>query len=451
MATLSTAADGASREMAKFLCPELGISCYGVLVRTKFGAKFKGIADGLNVENQRAFTRLGELRGSASQSGPVWVSQLIFRNAEIIVDGTRPSSVEIDAGVVISGEFDPRERLVNSVSASLPLSHWLIEDRFVRSTVEHESNAIVSKAPIRNEPIVLAIADGAEVRLEYPSTIGRNVSYRERLLVHFSEPVSSDRADAILDATLLLISVITQVECRPASRDYVAETGGRVERATRRTRESNSQLRQFSDWLAWPGRIANLLGRMLPSWICSVREQQVCTMVKQFVSTIDEKGFVENTFLSYCQSFEGLNRHRTGDDRASAEIDERLTESLLEKAKELGMNSKLRRRLQKAIRDASSRTLEDRLARVFDPQPQCVVDKLVSRPNLFAEVAARRNQLSHGSAEGIVQDAEDFARLKVESVVVRVLCLAEVLKLGGLPDEDVKQLLGVDSRMKHCR
>jgi len=433
------------REYVRLHVEDLGITLFGELKRRRDGrVVFIGIADGLTKDNPRALSRKLELSGFSNRSGRIWIKDLIFRETAIHSDISRPSTVKIFARALYSGSFDPRSTLVSCVTAKLPTSQWLSDRRLKKHDYNHSSkeHVIIASGPI--EPIVLYADNEVVIEINHFASVGEHINHEERLSVNSIQSGTSERADFFLDAICLLISVLTQARCWPKTREYWRYKSNKHERARRRTWVEKQDQTDFMDWLRLPGQIIETIMKMFPQWIVSLKNPETATLIRYFVSAANKKGYPEDRFLGFCQCFEGLNQLRVADVNPFPECSVEMLTRLAERAKELGTNSAFRRKLKRAFDYSISPTLEDRLRGVFDKPPYCIQDKLNKNPKLFAEIANRRNQISHGSTDAAINTQFDYDQLLREMSVVRALCLAEVLLLGGMALSEISEIVCLD-------
>jgi len=207
----------------------------------------------------------------------------------------------------------------------------------------------------------------------------------------------------------------------------------------------------FTDWLVLPGKIIATLQEMLPHWIPAIRQATSRTLIWQFVNATNRDGYAEDDFLALCQCFEGLSAHRIGHASSIPGCDIHTLLHINNSAKALGLNKAVRGKIRKAFEDVTRMTLEDRLRKVFETPPFHIQELMRRRPDIHKEIARRRNQLAHGSTEGTIKIQTDFERLLTETAVIRTLCLAEILFLGGMTAKQTADIVGFDIKLKHTR
>jgi hypothetical protein len=336
------------------------------------------------------------------------------------------------------------------LSIALPTSIWLSDRRIKDQRVDHSTKSMVVTAPLQTESIGLFSDENCAIKIDHLGSFGEQIDYRETISVEFKNEGTSEDADLLLDALCLLVSVITQARCWPPKRNYYKHDGD-FQEARRHSWIDKQNPTTFYDWLELPGKIIDLIRQILPGWICAVRNPRAGMLIRHFVTAANNNGYAETAFLAFCQCFEGLNTQRIGDYAATPACDAQIMSQINDAAKNLGLNSAFRRRVRKAFEDAMKLTLEERLKNTLPNTPFCIQEVMRSRPNIYAEIARRRNQLSHGSTNGIIRTQADFEQLLTETAVLRALCLAEVLLLAGMQADQVAEMIRSDIKMKYLR
>jgi len=439
-------------EYLRIRIEDVGITLFGEIKRRKDGqAIFTGIADGLTSENHHLLYRHNEISGHSNKNGRIWLRDLIFREMTISGDDSAPNPIKVLARTAYMGDFDPRASPIAAATVELPTSIWLSDRRIKEQRVDHSTKSMVITAPLKNEPIILFSDDRFSLEINHHGSFGEHVDYNEKIHVKFKAQGTSDEADLILDALCLLVSVLTQARCWPIERTYWALKGDRRDKAQRYAWIDKQVPTNFTDWLVLPGKIIATLQEMLPHWIPAVRQATSQTLIWQFVNAANKDGYAEDDFLALCQCFEGLSAHRIGQVSTIPGCDTKALVHINNSAKAIGLNKAVRGKIRKAFEDATRMTLEDRLRKVFDTPPFCIQEVMRHRPDIHKEIARRRNQLSHGSTEGTIKTQADFERLVTETAVIRTLCLAEILFLGGLTAEQTARMVGLDIKRKHTR
>jgi hypothetical protein len=408
---------------------------------------FTGVADGLSPENGHILYRHHEISGYANKGGHIWLKDLIFKQITTYGDSTL-GAVKVFARTMYAGDFDPRTEPIHAATMDLPTSIWLSDRRIKEQRVDHSTKSMVIVAPIRVDPIELHSDEHASIKINHLSSFAEHIDYRETVSVDFKQAGTSEEADLRLDALCLLVSVLTQARCWPVKRIYWKDENY-DQRAERYSWVDKQAPTELFNWLALPGRIITVLRQMLPVWITAMRHPHTGMLIRKFVNAANNKGYVEADFLAICQCFEGLSVNRIGHQSEVPGCDSKTLSRINDTAKDLGLNTVIRRRVRKAFEDATRLTLEERLKKALVATPFCIQEIMRRRPNIYTEIARRRNQLSHGSTEGVVQSQTDFERLLTETAVIRALSLAEILRLGGLPEQKVAEMVNQDIVMKY--
>lgn len=438
------------REYVRIPIDDIGITLFGDIKRRRDGqAVFNGIAHGLTNQNHQGLRRHLQLHGYSNKHGRIWLRDLIFRQMFISGDDSAPSAIQLLARTAYMGDFDPRSAPIERVTAELPTSHWLSDRTIKQRQFDRSTNSHIITAPIQVEPIKLFTDGHLALELNHFGSFDEHVNFRETISVEFQNGGTSEDADLAMDGLCLLVAVLTQARCWPMERTYWRFESTEHERARRFTWMEKQKPTPFTDWLMLPGAIVEAVQRMLPDWIKAIKDPQVGTLIRHFVTATNKNGYIEEKFLALCQCFEGLNKARLDNEPASSRCDIGVLKEINEKAKSLGLNSDFRRKIKKSFEDAAKMTLEDRLRKVFNASPLCIQQVMEKHPRILEEVAKRRNQLSHGSTDGAIKTQEEFNRLLTETAVIRVHCLAEILFLGGISAEAAESIVCLDLDAKY--
>jgi hypothetical protein len=440
---------GTNENLVRLIDPASGIVISGRLEFLSDGtAEVKGVAEGLTVENYQEI-RPSDVRGQSLRWGGVWLSRIYNFQPSISSDPSLPAIVRLRAIETYLGDFDPRESQIHGVRSSLGDLASLFHFR-PYTNQEIVNRSLTRTYKLSEPPLTLFEGDGIEISLEHLINFGEQVTYKQMLCAEFKNGIAAKLASDQFDSACLLISVLTQSYVVPRTIKYV-NSDAKFATEKRALRRRPTPLDPY-DWLTDQDGIIALLRKGLVSWMKALAAAELRVLVQWFMTAAHATRTVESKFLLFCQCFEELNRMRIGRCQFDEEVFKSDIEGPMLKAVQsldaTWVTSDMRGRLRAAVKGANDWRLRDRIEQTLNKLPRLKQTVKRGINDIRMRLERRRNALSHGDPLGGVTDQADHDCLLQEISVIRALCLAELLMIAGIEDQEADQLVLQDTEMK---
>ena len=435
-------------EHVKIDIPELKVTLLGRLRNEEDGrCVIEGLISGPKLSHGRELFDCHELIGVSDTVGDFWLSNVNFTRVSIPSNVDAPSTFEMVAYLRFFGHFDPREQTVATIEAEIKSEHPLCSDDPIVDKPNIAANCITRSYPISPDSIVLYEEDDKRISLDRRGTFSTTIQYREIISISFGKRIEVNTADQDLDAVFLLLSILTQTNLSPKVRDYYLEREVPLVYAHRQEVVIASESVPPFQWITDYHDIVPFLRNHLPFWMDEVRTDDRHQLVRNFIHSAERK-YIESKFLALCQCFEGLNRLRVENGEPSIQLDEPQIRKLDAAAKEIGLKKNIRSKLKHVLQQATSPALEQRLSRTLGGIGWIESHLTRDRKQRYAEVARRRNLISHGEIDGQVRSQQSFEDIIECIAIVRAACLAEILHLAGVPFGAMSNYLAKDNEVR---
>lgn len=417
--------------------PEEDLIVYGQMHSTEREITVEGIAEGLDQHSAR-FLNFKELSGFSNRGGPFWLERILVPSSTVSVDPRLPSTIVLKAYTLYSGAFDPRCTPIASAEIALTDLPSLAFN--------------ATKQEGMNEPPLFA--SGSEILCETDDyVLELSGSFEDdfnltaqHLSVRFHESRAHTFALKLLDQAACLLQLLTASTLETNHVRYGTDDG-----FAKHWRFSGPEARIGSpaNWLERPGRIVLLLRSLMPKWLASTAGAHGLHRVQVFLGT-PFRSTMEGRFLAYCQSFEDLNSIRVPRRRLIPDDEfKALVLDALEPVVEKLPGSDLRRRIRRSVADANRVGLEDRLRGALVQPPFWLSRVQEHFPDVLKAIAKRRNDLSHGDPHGAVHSNADANTLNLQSSLMCLFSLTELLHLADDDATRIEQLVGSSEEASH--
>ena len=443
---------GADRDHVVLRNKENDLEIFGELEMDGEGCRVAGIVPRLTRDNYFQF-RPEELHGVSTSRGSIWLERVSI-SSSVYGNGPRPSTVNLAAFTAYWGDFDPRATPIQRISLPLHDLLQLSDVELTNRSICHEDRTHVSRSKIQPPSTVLLETGEFTIAIEYLSTIGDDVTYRQALFITFKVPVAYHRATMLIDTVVALIFLLTDSIMSTSTKTFYTDTHQMAHQW--KAGGTDRRIEDWRDWLEPPGKIVELLRKMLASWLREIPDEREVLRINKFFAAANPSVYIETGFLSYCQCFEDLTRRRRPM-RAmeKGHFDQSVLAPLkvvITTLKAAGTIDKdLAGRLSWSIKQANDIPLKLRLAGAFESEPWWRKHLREYVSDIFERVESRRNNLSHGNPLGSILNQNEANAVHLEREFMFLHCVGEILFLGGLAEGEVNKLVQKSKTVSHIQ